>query len=151
MDVSEDPLQRFFRELDRVKDDQRLLVIVSHGFLELLVNALIDAECRNSKRITSNNRDYPHSAKLLILNEKAVIDDGFYKTLDWLRKLRNRAAHDPFFELTKSDLSLFGTTYGDPENFYGLCVMLLTSFWNTHVHVFVPIFSPSIHKPSQDL
>ena len=29
---------RFFRELSKVKDNQRSLVIVTHGFIELLVS-----------------------------------------------------------------------------------------------------------------
>lgn len=146
-----DPMIRFFHDLYKVRENQRLVVILSHGFLELLINTLIDANCKNAKKIFSSNRDYPHSAKLLVLNEKGIISDDLYKIFDWFRKIRNKAAHDPFFEITKSDLSILkNKKYHNPSNFYELCNDLLSGFWNTHLKTFGPIFAPNLFKNKTD-
>ena len=74
-----DILVSFFNELHKVEDNDRSLVVVSHGFIELLINTIIDAQLKHGKRkITNNNRDYPHSVKLVILNELNIIDNKLY-------------------------------------------------------------------------
>src|SRR4051794_28612572 len=88
---------KFFGQLRSVKGNPRILVLSTNGFLELLVNAVIDTKCKNGKKITSSNRDFSYSTKLLILNEVGLLPDGFYRILDWFRRIRNRAAHEPFF------------------------------------------------------
>jgi len=60
---------QIFMELSVVKDNTRSLVLVTHGFIELLVNALTDYYLKNSKKVTSDERSYPHSIKILLLNE----------------------------------------------------------------------------------
>ena len=94
-------------ELDLVKDHPRMLVLVAHGFLELLINMMIEKNINNHKKIISDNRSYSHSTKLLILNEMGVISDKQYSVYDWFRKLRNKAAHRPIFHVNKS-----GCQYG---------------------------------------
>src|SRR5207248_3326955 len=96
---------KFAVELGRIKDEQRMLILVTSGFLELLVNTLIDEHCKNAKKITANNRDFPFSAKLILLHEMGLLSDGSFENINWLRKVRNRAAHAPFFEITKDELS----------------------------------------------
>jgi hypothetical protein len=82
----------------------------------------------------------------LILNELGIIDDNRYKIFNWFRKLRNRAAHQPLFEVTKKDLQHIGPKkYQDLNNFYDLCIMqIVGSFWNEHVPVFAPLFAPGM-------
>jgi len=134
------------REMAIVKNNTRLLVLVTHGFLELLVNALVDHYLKNSKKVTNDERLYPHSTKLLILNELGIIDDNLYKVFNWFRKLRNRAAHQPLFKLTKDDLKHIGPKeYQNPDNFYDLCMLeLIAGFWNKHIPIFGPIFAPGL-------
>src|SRR5262245_42192408 len=98
-------LVRVLRELEQVQDSPRLMVLIAHAFLELLVNAVIDAKCKNAKRINSNSRDFPHSAKLIILHEMGVLSDFRFKSLDWFRRLRNRAAHEPLFEVSADEIA----------------------------------------------
>jgi len=98
-------LSAFFGELAKVQGNQRSLVIVTHGFVELLLNTVIDSNCKHGKKkISSNHRDFSHSVKLVLLSELGLLDNRLYQILDWFRKLRNRAAHEVFFELTPNDI-----------------------------------------------
>jgi hypothetical protein len=89
------PIFRFLSALKKAQGDPRLNVLVAHGLVELFVNTVIDAKCRNGKRITEDARGYPHSVRLVILNELGLLSDTQLTLYDWFRKLRNRAAHDP--------------------------------------------------------
>jgi len=142
--LKSDLIIQVFKELDLVKDHTRLLVLVTHGFIELLTNALIDHYLKNSKKITADSRSYPHSTKLLILNELGLIDDNQYKTYNWFRRLRNKAAHEPIFHVTKDNLSDIENPekYTNPTEFYTMCVNIIGGFWNQHIPVFGPIFAP---------
>jgi hypothetical protein len=136
---------KIFREMSYSKDNSRLMVLITHGFIELLVNTLIESKCKNSKRLISNRRDYPHSSKLLLLNELSIISDDQYRLLVWFKNLRNRAAHEPIFEITNQDLQRFKEAKDrDPNNFFMLCIAILSNLWNQHVKVFSPIFAPKI-------
>jgi hypothetical protein len=153
-DLSKDPLVAFFRELSKVKDNQRSLVIVTHGFIELLVNTLIAEHCKHGKKkIASNKRDYPQAVKLVLLSELNVIDNRLYGILDWFRKLRNKAAHEPFFALTPGDLDFakksmdrFLPSENIPEikDLNSFCQLLVGTIWNNNLDLFVPIFTPTL-------
>jgi hypothetical protein len=67
------PVFRFGIELGRVKNEHRMLILLTSGFIELLVNALIDAHCKNSKKINDSNRDYTLSVKLVLLHEMGIL------------------------------------------------------------------------------
>jgi hypothetical protein len=143
--VWEQPIIRFFCQLGKVKDDHRSLILVTNGFLELLIESLIKARCKNANRIANDSRSYPYSAKLLLLNEAGVLPDETFKAFDWFRKLRNRAAHDPFFAVLPSDLQrVHDDVLKQPNNLYQLCVHIFGGFWNAHIDVFGPVFAPSI-------
>jgi hypothetical protein len=91
-------LESFFKELIVAEEHPRSLVIIANGYIELFINALIDGKCKNGKkRITKNNRDYPFSVKLTLLNELNILDETLFQILDNFRKTRNRAAHDASF------------------------------------------------------
>jgi len=134
---------RFGIEIGRVKDEHRMLILVTSGFIELLVNALIDVHCKNHKKINASNRDYPLSVKLVLLHEMKVLSDGDFSNLNWLRMIRNRAAHDAFFEVTTGELSQLKPEYSDPLTLHHLCLMIFGTFWNGHLEVFVPKFMKS--------
>lgn len=141
-----EPGFRMMQQVVNLKDDPRILILVSHGFLELMINALIDHKLKNSKRINSDSRNYPHSIKLLILNEVGVLPDKIYKAFDHFRKLRNKAAHEPLFKLTREDLAFLSPPYSDPANFHDAVVNLVLGFWNRHTELFVKVFLPSQHR-----
>ncbi|ELE6591612.1 hypothetical protein NDJ14_16980 [Vibrio alginolyticus] len=142
-ELKDDMLIRVFRELSIVKDNTRLLILVTNGFLELLVNRLIETKTKNAKKISSNGQSFPYATKLLILNEIGIISDDDYKVFEWFRKLRNKSAHLPVFEVTKNELKqLSDQQYHDPANFYNLCTIFIGGFWNGHIEVFGPVFAP---------
>ena len=140
-----DPFFEICRELSLVKDHSRMLVLVTSGLLELLINNLIEAKLKNGKRIMDDGRTYPYSSKLLILHETSVISDNQYRLFDWFRKLRNRAAHEAIFHITSSDLEkVADENFKDPKNFYNLCFHVFGGLWNEHVEIFSPIFIPNL-------
>jgi len=143
--LKDDLIMQIFKELSLVKGHTRLLVLVTHGFIELLVNALVDHHLKNSKKVTSDGRSYPHSTKILLLNELGIIEDSQYKVFDWFRKLRNKAAHQPIFQVTKNELkNISPEKYKEIDNFYELCIELIGGFWNQHIPIFGPKFAPGL-------
>jgi hypothetical protein len=152
-----DPLPLFFQEVKKVSDNQRSIVIITHGFIELLINTIIEARCKHGKKkITTSNRDYPHSVKLVLLNELGILDDCLFRILDWFRKVRNKAAHEPFFKLSPADLDFANKSLGrfipdhpplkNNELLNRFCVMLVATIWNGNLDELVPAFTPSLVK-----
>ena len=137
----------FFERLQSVETDHRSLVLVTHGFVELLINAIVDHKCKHGRKITSNTRDYPHAVKLVLLYELGLIDVRLYKILDWFRSLRNRAAHDPFFSLDAGDFQFLRGSMDRfiPERSAGnepsrFCMYLIGSIWNMHLDLMQETF-----------
>lgn len=103
-----DVVQHFIDEVSLVENHPRLSILVINGFLELMVNILIKAKLKHGKKISEDNRSYPYSTKIIMLHELGFIwKDELFQNMDILRDLRNRAAHEPFFKLTKNDLNRF--------------------------------------------
>lgn len=77
-DVPEELRNKMFIQVAKAlhdsSDNARSLILIAHGFIELLVNTLIEKETKNGKRI-ANSRDFPHSAKLIILHELDLLTD----------------------------------------------------------------------------
>ncbi len=155
--MNDNPLLSVIAEVEN-SANPRVAILVAHGLIELIVNTLIEAHCKNSKSITSDTRGYPHAAKLLILNECSVINDVVYIVLDRLRKLRNAAAHEPFFDVDKYRLmqiaeplkpglaafpGVFDKTFSSAN---GLCSTIIQSLWNSHMDVLGPVFSPGVYS-----
>ena len=102
-----DVVAKLISELSILPDHPRVLITVSHCYIELFVHLLAAAKCKNSKRIESSNRDYPHSVKIVLLHEAGIITEQWSEILHWFRKKRNEAAHRVEFSLSDEDLSLF--------------------------------------------
>ncbi|GAG88789.1 unnamed protein product [marine sediment metagenome] len=149
----DDQLIRFHKEIGRVKDDERLLVLVTHGFIELLLNVIVEAKCKRAKKI-KDSQDYPHSVKLVLLNEIGLINDCFFEILDWFRRLRNKAAHEPFFALSDSDRNYVNRTLESfpPGRATGglprFCTYIVGAIWNGHKDILMPVFMTSIAEQS---
>lgn len=138
------PIIHAIKELERVKHEPRMLVIVTHGFIELMVNTLIDARCKNAKRISGSNRDYSHSVKCVLLHELGVLSDHEFNILDWFRKLRNEAAHKAKFKLTAERLDAFMMeSHRDPSKFQSLCSVLLYDLLMAHTNELFPVLAPT--------
>ena len=147
-------IETFILEINSVSHSPRFQIIVTQGVLELLVNTMIEHNCKNADRITERARDYPYSVKLVILHEKGLISDFHFQQLDALRSIRNKAAHEAQFVLTQQMLSPFKavTSFGrnvkfdEPKNFPILCGDTVLGFWNHGVRLFAPIFEPHLFK-----
>jgi hypothetical protein len=150
-DIKKSLLMQVSKEMALVADHSRLLVLIAHGFVELLVNTLIDHHLKNSKKILKDNRSYPHATKLLVLNELGIVDDHFYQILDWFRRLRNEAAHRPIFAITEADLAALKVEkFRDPKNFFSFCMNLVGAFWNQHSEIFSPKYGPALSESANE-
>ncbi|HEY7090199.1 MAG TPA: hypothetical protein VH518_19030 [Tepidisphaeraceae bacterium] len=145
--VNETPFFAGMNELDRVKDEPRLLVIITHGFIELAVNTIIDETCKDGKKIT-DSRDFTHSTRLTLLHEMGLLSDHHYVLLNWFRKLRNEAAHEPFFKLTKDKLDIFAEDeFREPDKFFKVCSRTIADLLITFSDILGPVFMPGLVKP----
>jgi len=143
-------------EMDSLKLNSRVVTLVAHGFIELMVNALVEAHCKNHQKISSNRRDYPHATKLLVLHELGILSDDRYRELDRFRDVRNRAAHDAVFRISADELSFVElpsaiaelgandrSSTGRAARFYNACMILIGKFWNEHIPTFNAAFPDS--------
>jgi hypothetical protein len=140
-------METVLHEFELLQHHPRSCVIVMHGFIELLINTVIEEKCKAGKKMAGNNRDYPHSVKLTILRELGLLDDESFKKLNWFRKLRNDAAHEAVFTITSDKLQLFaGTKFADVSHFPLLCMEIFMSVWNAYSALFSAKFSPEGHQ-----
>lgn len=123
-------------------EDVRSIILVAHGYLELLVSCIVDSKCKHAKRIKENGRDFSHSSKLILLSEAEHIDDDLFEELDAFRKLRNRAAHEPFFEISDCEFSSLGVK--TKEDLRKRAVNLTAWLFSAHQDVLGPIFMPTM-------
>ena len=129
-EIQNSPFMKVLAEIARIGKEQRTLVIVTHAFIELMVNLLVQAKCKHGKEISNDSRGYSHSIKLTLLNELNIITDEEYKELNWLRKLRNKSAHDWDFTITPEQLNFFDDADSrNPEQFPRVCASMLHRFW----------------------
>lgn len=131
---SDHPIHDFFAEIAKANTD-RFKVIVAHGVLEALTDALIECHCKNGKNIV-NGREYTHSIKLLILHEKGILTDSRYKWLSNFRQLRNKAAHGTKFTIEDNQLQKFKVTiakrFDKHLKLNHVCTKMVTELWNEH-------------------
>lgn len=110
------------KELLYAKGDDRLMVLTAHGLVERAVALVLDNAAKRGRKVAA----LPHSTKLLLANEMGIMPDSSYEELDWFRRLRNKAAHEPYFSLTDKhrthlarnqyfDLDMIALTYPDGE------------------------------------
>jgi hypothetical protein len=157
--VRDDPFVKVLRQVGDRKADPRVVVLVAHGLIELMINTLVDHSCRNAKTITSDTRGYPYSTKLIILHEKGVLPDPFFETLERFRRLRNDAAHHPFFDVDANRIRqiaepmekhlppAWGERFTYPsDTLNDFCGYLVHSLFSQFQGVLLPIFLPSAHK-----
>ena len=136
-------LETVLQEFELLQHHPRSCVIVMHGFIELLINTLVEEKCKSGKKMASNNRDYPHSVKLTLLHELGFLDEESFNKLSWLRKLRNDAAHEALFTVTPDKLQMFaGSKFADVSHFPLLCMDIFMSLWNAYADLFSSKFSP---------
>ena len=128
--------------LIQLKDDPRALVLVAHGYIELLVSTIVKECCKNGSKIANNDQAFPHSSKLIILHELGLIEETDFRRLDCLRKIRNSFAHEPFFEIGEEQLAQLGLESLDElERFLGYTIDCITA---RHLDVLAPTVLPNM-------
>ena len=154
----DDPLVKVLKQVADRKTDPRVIVLVANGLLELMINTLVDHFCRHAKTITGDNRGYPYSSRLLILHEKGILPDPLFETLDRFRKLRNDAAHQPFFTVEQSRIRQIAEPMerGFPQysegfryvsdNLGDFCRFLVQSLFSNFQGILLPVFAPSVQQ-----
>jgi hypothetical protein len=144
--LRESPFFRAMQELNRVRGEPNLAIIIAHGMVELMINILVEKKCKHGKRINSDRRGYTHSTKLVILHELGLLSDHHYKLLNWFRDRRNDVAHQPFFKLEPYMLSEFkNEDHRDISKFYVLCKQIVIDVWMQHELVIGPGVLPADH------
>ena len=128
---------RILHELEHYRENPRLLIVVSCTFAELMIGTLIEARCREGKRINKDNRDFPFSVKLTLLRQMNILHEDHFTWLNWLRKQRNDAAHEAEFQFTSNRLPTWGgDAHRTPDKLFSLCLNILANVWNEHVELF---------------
>lgn len=119
-------------EIGIVKENPRLLVIVSHSFVEMMVKNLLD-------HYVPGMQLKNHNQRLEKLKKESVIDDFQFKLYDWFRELRNDAVHNPIFRLKESDFEkLHGLVKQEQlgiNSFHSFSIKLISELWNKNLEV----------------
>lgn len=132
---------RVVKEIRRIEDEHRLVVILSHGFVDMMVNAMIAKTCRHQKQIVKDTRQWNHAAKLVLLNEMKVLTDHHYRLLKWFNTLRNEFAHQPLFVMKADRPSdLLRPDHRDLKTFGSLCIDLLKEIWLSYFPLIGDLF-----------
>lgn len=127
-----------YHKLGEAEDDDFKLIILANTFLELLVNILIQERVKNKNKIVSGS-EYTYSIKLVILNEKNIIDNILYRHIDTLRKIRNKAAHEPVFKINSDDIK--DLPIRENEKLYDGCITIIGTLWNRNKDTFMKYFN----------
>ncbi|EGR0130455.1 DUF4145 domain-containing protein [Vibrio vulnificus] len=135
--VDSDYMLQVGDEIGLVKDNPRLLIIVSHSFVEMIVKTLSDHYLPEVKLKNHNQR-------LEKLRKEQVIDEFQFQVYDWFRDLRNKAAHTPLFRLSDSDFeALVGVVKREQlgvPSFHLFSIKLISELWNKHLDILGPAY-----------
>jgi len=134
--IDSDYFKQIGEEIGLVKDNERLLIIVSHAFIEMMVKALLDHHINNDLRT--------HHRRLKKLKAEKLITENQFIIYDWFRNLRNDAAHNPIFRLRQEKLNEIVPNikdkYSKVEAFHLLSIGLISELWNKNLDLFLPLF-----------
>lgn len=124
-------------EIGLVKSNPRLLIIVSHSFIEMIVKTLSHYHL---PKVKLKN----HHQRLEKLKKEKVIDKFQFQLYDWFRELRNRAVHTPIFRLNDADFEpLHGLAKKEQlgvNSFHLFSIILISELWNKHLDVLGPVY-----------
>lgn len=139
------PVMIFLAEIS-LAGNYRFRVIATGATLELLITTLIKHYC---KEHAGEFTKFTFGHKLLILHKMRILSDARYRLLYLFKKLRNDAAHEHKFEITKETLSKFPITIKtDREHYivFHICMKMVIELWNEHSKVLTTYFNEEPHK-----
>jgi hypothetical protein len=130
--LKSDYMLQVAKEIGVVKDNPRLLIIVSHSFIEMMIKTLLEHHVPD---LFLKN----HNQRLEKLKKEAVIDEFQFELYDWFRELRNNAVHTPIFRLNDSDFErLNGLVKKEQlgvDCFHRFSLKLIAELWNKNLDV----------------
>lgn len=125
-------MQQVGKEIGIVKDHPRLLIIVSHSFVEMMVKTLL---VHHVPGLELKN----HHQRLEKLKKESVIDNFQFELYDWFRELRNEAVHTPVFHLNNSHFEKLNGLVKNEQlgvsNFHSFSLKLISELWNKNLDV----------------
>jgi len=114
------------------RERERILLILTLSYIELLANCLLKEQGLGGSRNLQGKVD-----KLL---RHGLIDNELHELIQWLRELRNKAAHEPFFRLKQSDVQHLPSYWSSPQHFEHVCKGICGNLWNRHAAIFDRVF-----------
>lgn len=102
----QEPLGSEFLRKIYDETDPLSLVVKAHLFIENFLDEIIRKKFRNSQVIL-NKQDFTFSLKLDVLKSKNYLDEKLYSDILLLNRLRNKFAHNLFYDLADFDISKF--------------------------------------------
>ena len=132
----------FMREIS-IAGNYRFRVIVAGATLELFITTLVKHHCKKHGGAFAK---FPFERKLLLLHETGILSDNRFRSLNLFRDLRNDAAHEAKFEITKATIAKFPVTLVKPENLpehmivSHICMKMAFELWNEHSEVLARYF-----------
>ena len=94
---SNNPIFNLFAdELDTISNNERAMIILGHGYIELIINVILESKYKNSNTIIDAN--YFKKIKKLLSDQ--LIDQTVFEALNWFRLLRNKAVHNFIFSFS---------------------------------------------------
>lgn len=137
LSLESDYMLQVCEEIGIVKDNPRLLVIVSHSFVEMMVKTLLD---HHAPSMQLKN----HNQRLEKLKKESIIDDFQFNLYDWFRELRNDAVHTPVFRLKESDFEKLRELVKKEQlgvnNFHNFSIKLISELWNKNLDILGAVY-----------
>jgi len=126
----------------------RFRVIVAGATLELFLTFLVR---HHHKKLGGNVKKLvkcSFATKIRILQKAGILSDNRATLLNHFRNLRNDAAHEAKFEITRATIAKFPVTLVKSENLpehvivSHICMKMAFELWNEHSEVLARYFSP---------
>lgn len=134
----------FLNEIS-IAGNYRFRVTATGATLELFITTLVKHHCPKHGGKFAN---WSFERKLALLHEMGILTDNRFRLLNHFRDLRNNAAHEVKFEITKQTIAKFPVTLVKPENVpeheivFHICAKMAFELWNEHHNVLAQYFFP---------
>ena len=133
--IADSILSKIIIEIHELKHNTRSMLIVTHSFIEVLINKLVEQKFKHGKEI-SDDRNFSHYMKLILLHEIGIFTDKEYDCLNRIRKCRNSAVHNPNYIFTVNDLNGININGKPVTNLHLFCVSIITFIFNKEPRLF---------------
>ena len=98
--------QEFVKEFKDSKHSHRAFITAASCYVEWMINYIVNKACKTGKQIVKKQY-VPLSSKVVLLYELGVVDTKLYEDIKKLINLRNKAAHNVRFQISKNEFQNF--------------------------------------------